>query len=191
MPVPELVPIVVRVNSALALVSVPFALYEVFAKSPEVPELQDRVELLRTQLLGSVALELASRLKPFWPRSSSRIIVEPNYEADQPPNLSDEAIDAMKSCLVDREAVLQRAISLRRMCPRVLTFNHLCYWLIFATAVESLVALVTWFFYRSMPVPLAMALLAVPVLTATGALLAAAVRQSAIHSVQRAMVSGE
>jgi hypothetical protein len=182
---------VVTVNGAVALVSWPFALYEVFAKSPQIPELRDRVELLRTRLLGSVALDLADKLMPFWPRSSSRIILQPNYEADQPPSLSDEAIDEMKACLESQEVVLGRAISLRRMCPRMLRLNHLCYWLIFATAAEAMVALVVWFFDRSMPRGLAFALLAVPILSAGFALVTAALRQSVIHAIQRAIVSGE
>jgi hypothetical protein len=183
-----LIGFVAKVNGALALLTWPFALYEVFAKNPGIPELKDKLHLRKDQLLGEVALDLAATLRPYWPKTMSRIIVEPAYEVDQSPSLSDDAINEMKACLESRGTALHKAITLTHISKRLLRLDRLCYWLIFATAVESLGGLIVWFFDGAMTDRLAMALLGFPILTAVFALMSAGIRQNLIHSAHKMIV---
>ena len=183
--------LVAKVNGALALITWPFALYEVFAKNAKIPELKEKLQLRRDQLLAAVALELADELRPYWPKTSSRIIVEPNYESGQPSELSDDAIDSMKGCLESNEGLLRKAATLRRLAPRLFRLDGLCYWLIFSTAAESVAALGVWFFDDSVSDRFGMALLVVPILTAAIALVCAGVRQGFIYFAHKIIMAVE
>lgn len=181
--------LVATVNGALALVSLPFVLYEVFTKHPAITQMKEKLDQRRSQLLRLVVSDLAEKLRPYLPETTGRIVVEPIYREDRPPNLSEDAMDEMQACLESNEKALSAAIKLRGFASRVLRLDRIGYWLIFATAVESIGALITWFLYRSMSDRIAICLLATPILTASVALICAGIRQSLIHVAQHMLVT--
>ena len=79
----ELVNLVTRVNTTLAILSWPFVLYEVFAKNPAIADFQARLELKRDKLLGLVVLDMADRLRPYLPQRASKIIIEPEFKTEE------------------------------------------------------------------------------------------------------------
>jgi len=186
-----LLSLVCKVNGTLALISIPFALYEASVKNSGVLDLKEKIALRRSQLLGTVVLDLVDKLIPYWPKTSSRIILDPNYEDDQPPSFSNDAIGEMKSCLDSHETTLNQAIRLRRICERVLAFDGYCYVLIFVVALESIAGLVLWLFWSSMTDRAAFALIALPVFTVVIALAFAAVRQRHIHNANLMIIAAE
>ena len=186
-----LLKLVAQVNGALALISWPFVLYEVFTKHPGIADLKERIDQRRNELLGSVVFDLSDCLKQYLPQRTSIIVVEPDYGEEHSEGLSEAAIGEMKTSLESNEKSLHAAIKLRGIAPRVLALDRCGYWLIFCTAVESLGALITWVFVEKMSDRLAMFLLGFPIVTAVFALTVAGVRQGLIHSAQRLLVGNE
>ncbi|SRR6266849_7524814 len=187
----EIVKLVEQVNVALALLSWPFVLYEVFTKHPSVIAFKERVDLKRSQIMGLVVLDMADRLRSQLPRRTGRIIVEPGDEIDETPRLSDTAIAEMQSCLESHEDQLTAAASLKRIAVIILKLDKWMYWLLFSIAAESVGSLICWFSMSGMSDRFAITLLTIPLLTALIALLCAGRRQRLVYEAQMHIVSGD
>lgn len=187
----EIIKLVAQVNGALFLLSWPFVLYEVFTKNPSIITFKERLDLKRGQIIGLVVLDMADRLRSQLPRRTGRIIVEPGDEVDESPQLSDAAIEEMQNCLESHEEHLVAAVALKRITLTVLQLDKWMYWLIFSIALESVGSLICWFAMNGMSDRLAVALLAIPLLTGLAALLCAGRRQGLMYKAQMHVVSGE
>jgi len=187
----QIVSLVVRSNAALALISWPFSLYDVFAKGPAVTPFQERLELKRKKLIVGVVLDMGDRLQPYLPQRASKIIIHPDYRAEEPWRLSEEAIEDMKSCLESHDDSLRAASLLKRIGSSVHRLHRRMYWMIFSIALESIIALTFGIFWKAMPTWLALALLGAPFLTATAAMICAGMRQRLIFRAEHHLLSEE
>jgi hypothetical protein len=132
-----------------------------------------------------VTTQIEQALQPFWPKTTSIIFVEPEYEIETSSVFSDAALDAVRDCLVRAESLLSRAALARKLPGRILCLDRVTYWLVYATAVQSVVCLFIWFFDPSMPDLFARSAVIIPVSTAAMALLAAGIRQGYHHRAQK------
>jgi len=187
----ELLKLVPSVNSGLALLSWPFVIYEVFSKSAPIANLKSNLDVRRGQLLNVVTLRIERGLQPFWPKTVSRIFVEPEYRIESPAVFSEPARDAVKECLERSEELLLRAALVRRLTTRILMLDQLTYWSVYCVAAESLVALVLWFFIRNMSDSLNAVIIEIPILTALITFILAGVRQVHHHKAQREIAREE
>jgi hypothetical protein len=178
-----LVSLVPKVNAALALASWPYVLYEGFTKHPHISDQCEKLALRRSQILGEVAFDIAERISPFLPRTTSRIIVEA-AEDDASPRLSDDAIGEIKTCLESHERSVFTAVGIPGLTTRMLRTDTIRYWFIFATALESLAALIAWFVDPTMPAWSAKALIGVPIFTILVGLVCAGVLRTFTHTAR-------
>lgn len=176
---------VLKVNAAVALVSWPYILYESLAKHPHIPDLNEKLALRRSQILGEVAFDLAERIRPYLPRTTGRIIIEADVEDEDSPRLNDDAMDEIKACLESREHSISIAVRIRGCASRMLRTDSVCYWLIFATALESFAGLAVWFFDSTMSGWIAKILIGVPILTILLGLACAGVLRTFMHTARR------
>jgi len=186
----EIIKLVADVNAGLAVLTWPFVIYEVFSKSAPVSTLKSNLDFRRDQLLLLVTLRIEQALQPFWPKTTSLIVVEPEYRIETPSVFSDAAKDAVKECLDRAESLLSRAAHVRRLARRVLLMDQITYWLVYATAAESFLFLVLWFFVGGMSYLVAIIAIGSPVLTALLAFVAAGARQIFHYEAQRE-IAGE
>src|SRR5213083_571518 len=126
-----LVVLVAQVNGALTMVSWPFIIYEALGKSASTPDLKAKLDLRRGQILSSIVFEIEETLRPYWPRSASRIIVEPEYNEEPATVLSEGAKDAIRACVAENEEPSMRAAKMRGLAGKVLTWDRVCYWFTF------------------------------------------------------------
>jgi hypothetical protein len=187
----RLLELVGQVNGALTGVSWPFIIYEALSKSSAAPDLKTKLDLRRGQILSSIVLEIEETLRPFWPRSASRIIVEPEYNEEASRVLSDGAMDALRGCLVENESLSVQASKIRTLAGKVLRWDSVCYWLTFSTAVLALAGLAVWFLYDGMTDRIAKLAIVIPALPAILALAAAATRQVYMQEASNAIVKEE
>lgn len=185
MPNTELARLVAQVNAGLALATWPFVIYEVFSKSAPISNLKSNLDVRRGRLLHLVATQIEQALRPFWPRTTSRILLDPEFRVEIPPVFSDAALDAVRDSLARSESLLARAAQARRLTGVILRLDRVTYWLVYLTAVESMAFLFIWFFANSLSDFVARSAVVTPVSTAAAALLAAGIRQTYHHKAQR------
>lgn len=184
----RLLQLVSQVDGALAVASWPFILWDKIGKSAPAPDLKTKLDLRRDQIFSSIVLAIETTLRPYWPRTASRIILEPEYKEEAAMVLSDDARDALADCIAEHEGLTMRAGIMRGLAHKVSRWDQVCYWCIFITAILALVGLVMWYFYETMGDKTARAAIAVPLAFATLALLAAGIRQIYIHRVNNAII---
>jgi hypothetical protein len=139
-----LLALVPKVNGAIALLSCPFALYEALSKKADVADLKVRIDLCADRLLALTVSTIEEALMPFWPRSVTRIIIEPQVQIELTAALSEAARDALTNCLRKNGSDYINAIKLRQLPKKIHRFDRSLYWTIFATAFFSLIALANW-----------------------------------------------
>jgi hypothetical protein len=184
----QLADLVVRVNAAIAVLSWPFVIYEVLSKAPSIADLKTRLDLKRNQIFAAAVGEIEIALRPFWPRTAVHIIVEPEYREEQVGIFSDAANDAVRDCLADCELSFNTAARLRRILKRIAFWDKFTFWAVVCAAVLSLLALVIWFFFPSMPPVAAKTAIGVPVATVVIALIAATCRQRYLQEANDAIL---
>jgi hypothetical protein len=145
-----IVALVPKVNGTIAAVSVPFALYEALSKKADTADLKERIELRADQLYALTVTYLEETLMPFWPRTISRIIIEPQVQIETTAALSEDARNALTDCLRKHGLEFTKANKLRLFPKKIHRFNRILYWLIFLTASLSLLLLVFWFLSSDM-----------------------------------------
>ena len=185
MPNGELARLAAQVNAGLALATLPFIIYEAFSKSAPISNLKSNLEVRRGQLLHLVATQIEQTLQPFWPRTTSVILVEPEYKVETTSVFSDTALDAVKDCLVRAESLLSRAERAKKLAGLILRLDRLTYWLVYIAAMESVACLFIWFFTSAMSDLVARIEVVSPVSTTLAALLAAGIRQMYHHKAQK------
>jgi hypothetical protein len=181
----ELIKLVATVNSGLALLTWPFVIYEVFSKSVPINTLKSNLDVRRGQLLLLVTLRIEQVLQPFWPKTTSRILVEPEYRIETPVIFSESARDAVKECLERAESLLSRAARVRTICRHILLLDQITYWLVYGVAAESALCLILWFFAGAMSDQVGLLAIGGPVFTALLAFLSAGGRQTYHYKAQR------
>lgn len=181
----ELVKLVSQVNASLALVTWPFVIYDVFSKSAPVNDLRSNLAIRRGQLLNLVTERIETALQPFWPKTTSVIIVEPDYRIETTSVFSDAAADAVRECLSRAESLLSRAARARSLAAFILLLDRVTYWLVYITGLQSLICLLVWFFASSMSDLAARMAVVSPLATASASLIAAGIRQIYHHKAQR------
>ncbi len=184
----HLLELVKQVNGSLTLGSWPYVIYQALGKSASVPELKAKLDLRRDQLLGAVILEIEEAMRPFWPRSASRIIVEPEYNEMPATVLSDSAKDAIRACLTKNEALSMRAAKIKGLAGKVLTCDSVLYFLAFCTGLLALGGLILLFSYDAMSDRTAKLAIVIPVSPAVLALIAAATGQVYRHRANNAII---
>jgi hypothetical protein len=140
-----LLALVPKVDGPIALISCPFALYEALNKKANVAELKVRIDLCADKLLSLTVSAIEETLMPFWPRSVTRIIIEPNVQFESTAALSEVARDALTNCLRKNSDDYLKSVRLRQISRKIHGFDRTLYWTIFITAAFSLLALATWF----------------------------------------------
>lgn len=190
----RLLELVVQWNAGLALIGVPFVLYEHLAKSASVPDLKAKLDPLCDRILRSVVVEIEETLRPYWPRRASRIIVNPeddSYDEQPPTVLSDAAKDAIRDCLAENEGLSVRAARIRGLAGKVLRWEGVLYGCSFCTEALALAGLALWWFYDGMSDRVARLAIIVPTSPAVLALMAAAARQIYMHRANDAIIKEE
>lgn len=183
----RLLELVWQVDVALVMSSGAFILYEAFAKSAPTLDLKAKLDLRRDQLLSSTIAELEETLRPYWPQSASRIILEPEFRQETTTVFSDDARDALRNCLAE-STDLHQAGKMRGLAMKVLRWDTICYWLTFATVVLAIIGLGVRFFYDGMSDRIAECAIIVPASPAVLALFSAAKRQVHVHRANDAIV---
>lgn len=187
----SLLKLVVQVNGAIAVISWPFALYEALNKKASAVDLKSKLSLRRAQLLGEIASRIGEVILPFWPRSTGRIIFDPSYNVEAPTSLSDDARDAVTTCLGECEILFLRAWRVKTLSRRVFAMDRLLYWLIYCTAGASLLGLSAWFFMKNMSDTAAKTAIVAPVSVILLALVCAGIRQAFIQNAEHEIISEE
>jgi hypothetical protein len=183
----RLLELVWQVDVALAVSSGAFILYEAFAKSAPTLDLKSKLDLRRDQLLSSTIAEIEETLRPYWPQSASRIILEPEFKQETATVFSDDAKDALRDCLGESDD-LRQAGKMRGLAMKVLRWDRICYWCTFSTVVLAIIGLGTRFFYDGMSDHIAECAFIIPASPAVLALLASAKRQVHVHRANDAIV---
>jgi hypothetical protein len=184
----DLVKLVVQANAGLALATWPFVIYEVFSKSAPVSTLKLNLDVKRGQLLKRVTDDIERELQPFWPKQTSVILVDPNYRLESAAVFSDAAASAVTKCLERSESLVLHAARVGSLASTILRLDRIVYWLVFTTAVASLVCLLGWFVANGMPDILARLAIFTPAATASSALVSAGIRQAYHHKAQKEMI---
>jgi hypothetical protein len=181
----ELVKLVMQVNAGLALATWPFAIYEVFSKGAPVSTLKLNLDIRRGQLLKLVTDQIEQEILPFWPKPSV-IHVESDYRI---AGFSNDLKSAVTTCLERSERILSRAARAKTLASVILRLDDITYWLVYATAAQSLLCLLAWFFWASsMSDLIARIAIVSPVATASLALVSAGIRQVYHRRAQREIV---
>jgi hypothetical protein len=181
--------LVPRVNGPIALVSFPFALYEALSKKANVAELKVRIDLRADQLLALTVSYVEETLMPFWPRSITRIIIEPHVQFESTTALSEAARDALTNCLRKNSADYIKAVNIRLIPKKIHRFDRLLYWTIFCTAAFSACALVTYILSVDMTDAKAKVAIVGPGLLLLFSLGIAGARQSYIHLAKAGLLN--
>lgn len=172
---------------AVAISSGAFILYEAFAKSTSTLDLKDRLAACRARLLTTTVLEIETILRPYWPQSASRIILESGFVQETATVLSEDAKDALRDCLEDSGS-LRHAAKMRGMATKISRWDRVCYWVTFATAISSIIGLGMRLFWEGMSDYVAVRAVVIPTSLAVFALFTAAIRQIHVHRANDAIV---
>jgi hypothetical protein len=183
----RLLELVWQVDVLLATSCGAFVLYEAVSKSASSTELKSKLDLKRSQLLSSTILEIEETLRPYWSARASRIIIEPEFREETPNVLSDDAKNALTTCLDDSDC-LRKAVKMRGMAMKVSRWDRICYWLLAATAILAIIGLAVRFFYDGMPDRVAEAAIFFPASPAVLGVLSALRRQIHVHRAHDAIV---
>lgn len=180
-----LVGLVPKVNAALALASWPYVLYEGFTKHPHISDQCERLALRRSQILGEVSFDIAERIGPFLPRTTTRIIIEATAEDDVSPRLSDDAIGEIKTCLESHERAISIAVGIPGLTSRMLRTDTMRFCFIFAAGLESVAALIVWGLIPAISGWLARVLIGLPIFTILVGFVCAGILRIFTHTARR------
>jgi hypothetical protein len=183
----RLLELVWQVDVVLATSSGAFILYEAFAKSASTPDLKSKLDLCRDGLLSAVIVEVEDTLRPYWPQSASRIIIEPEFKQEASTVFSDDARDALRDCLAKSDD-LHHAVKIRGLAMKVSRWDRICYWCIASVAILAIIGLVVWFFYDGMSDRVAECAIAIPAFPVVLGILSALQRQVHVHRANDAIV---
>ncbi len=183
----RLLELVWQVDVVLATSSVGFILYEAASKAASSTDLNAKLDLKRNELLRSAILEIEEALRPYWSWRASRILIAPEFKEESPSVLSDDAKDALTTCL-DKSDCLRRSVKIRGIATKVCQWDRICYWCLVATGFLAIGGLVLRFFYEAMPDRLAEAAIFIPSSPAVLGILSAVKRQVHVHRAHDAII---